>query len=164
MQSTQPARFESPVLARFPWYSAAISSCDDLSRVTEESDDTTSFKVSKILSSCLICQCSPKNFAASMMGYESTLFSRLGVNEVLYKVLSSLGIGSSTEMVPWHPNAPISSTESSRLCSVISAYRLLDVVAMLGGGDPAASVQRIPIDVPGGSFCVSDTSYFYSFS
>jgi len=92
-----------------------------------------------------------------MKGYESTLFSRLNGNELTFKILSSLGVGSSTEVDPWNPQANIRSVETSRLCSVISAYRLLDVVAMLSGGDPAGRVERTSIQGSIGNFRVSNT-------
>ena len=95
-----------------------------------------------------------QNFAKSMRGYESTLFNQLGDNELTVNVQSGLGIGISGDMVPWRPKANLSSIECSRVCSVISAYRLLDVVAMLGGAQAAPSIKRCHMEVSNASFRV----------
>ena len=88
-----------------------------------------------------------------MKRYESSLFNNYVGNELTHKVLNSLGISADGEAVPWQGNA--SSIETSRLCSVISVYRLLDVIAMSGGGASAPTVERSPILVVKGTFCVS---------
>ena len=67
-----------------------------------------------------------------MKNYESTLLSAKNLSEVAIR--RGLGIGIGGELTSWHPGpANLAPIECSKVCSVISAYRLLDVVAMLGG-------------------------------
>lgn len=56
-------------------------------------------------------------------------------------------------MIPVNPQA-LNSTEYSRVCSVICAYRLVDVLAMLGGNH-AANVERGFFQVAPAKFRVS---------
>jgi hypothetical protein len=97
----------------------------------------------------------PKNFVKSLKGYESILFNPLSPNELIYKVQSGLGIGMKEEVVPWQRRTNVNSTDCSRVCSVIGAYRLLDVVAMLDGAHPAPSIERCFYQIPSSSFRVS---------
>jgi hypothetical protein len=97
----------------------------------------------------------PKNFVKSLKGYESILFNPLSPNELIYKVQSGLGIGMKEEVVPWQRRINVNSTDCSRVCSVIGAYRLLDVVAMLDGAHPAPSIERCFYQIPSSSFRVS---------
>jgi hypothetical protein len=89
------------------------------------------------------------------MGYESALFNQSSPNEMTIKIQSGLGIGKSGEVIPWRHKANLNSIECSRICSVISAYRLLDVVAMLSGAELAPIVERCFFNVPNTSFRVS---------
>jgi hypothetical protein len=89
-----------------------------------------------------------------MKGYESTLFNQPSNNDLTVKVQSGLSIGSG-DVVPWRLKTNLSSIECSRVCSVISAYCLLDVVAMLDGAHPARSVKQYFCQVQNTSFCVS---------
>jgi hypothetical protein len=93
-----------------------------------------------------------------MQGYESTLFDCLGAswNETTINLQNVLGVGTSKEIVPWRPKNDLNSIDCSRLCSVISAYRLLDVAAMLDGAPSAPSVDRHFFKVPNASFRVSN--------
>jgi hypothetical protein len=98
-----------------------------------------------------------QNFATCMQGYDSTLFNRLSGSgsEMTMNVQNVLGVGTSDQMVPWQPRTDLTATESARVCSVICAYRLWDVVAMLGGADSAPSVDRRFYEIPNTSFRVS---------
>jgi hypothetical protein len=48
------------------------------------------------------------------------------------------------------------------MCSVISAYRLLDVIALLSGVSPAPSVERRFFQIPNKSFRVRSIIYHHS--
>ena len=50
-----------------------------------------------------------------------------------------------TNVIPWRDSAA-SASEWSRVCSVISAYRLRDVVAMLEGADLAEKVEQCSLE------------------
>jgi hypothetical protein len=89
------------------------------------------------------------------MGYESALFNQSSGNEITVKIQSGLGIGKSGEVIPWRRKANINSIDCSRICSVISAYRLLDVVAITSGAELAPIVERCFFNVPNTSFRVS---------
>ena len=97
-----------------------------------------------------------QNFATSLKGYETTIFDTLtgSRSDLTVKVRNILGIGSSTEMVPWQSRGHLTSIESSRVCLVISAYRLLDVVAILSGAHAAPTVGRRFFQLPNASFRV----------
>ena len=103
----------------------------------------------------------PQNFTTSLSRYELSLFSKSNANELLSKVLNSLGVGVASSQIisGWHGNS--SSIDTSRACSVICAYRLLDVIALLGGGDPAPVVERSPFMAPIGSFRVCYCFYLF---
>ena len=60
-----------------------------------------------------------------------------------------------------HPS--LNTTEWSRVCSVISAYRLLDVVAIVDGANQAASVERSSMANMSASLRVSVTIYILFF-
>jgi hypothetical protein len=93
-----------------------------------------------------------------MKGYESVLFDNLNEttsNLKVQDVQDILGIGSSGQVVTWRPKDKLSSVEYSRMCSVISAYRLLDIIAMLRGANPALRLERRFFELPNKSFCVS---------
>jgi hypothetical protein len=92
-----------------------------------------------------------------MKNYESMLFHHHSINESTSRIQSSLGIdlGHHLQLVPWSPSQKINSLEMSKIGSIISAYRLLDVVALLDGVHPAPSVERQFIDVSHSTFCVS---------
>jgi hypothetical protein len=102
---------------------------------------------------------SSQNFAICMKNYESMLFHHQSINESISRIQSSLGIdlGHRLHLASWSPSKKINSLEMSKICSTISAYRLLDVVALLDGVDPAPSVERRFIDVSHSTFrvCVS---------
>jgi hypothetical protein len=83
-----------------------------------------------------------------LKGYETALFNHFSKNEVTFKVQSSLGIGNSGEVVPWQRQSNLNSNDCSRVCSVVGAYRLLDVMAMLNDAHPAPSVERCSFEVP----------------
>jgi hypothetical protein len=147
----QPRRLVSSVLATFPWYSAAICSSNDLTDVVDESSQVGVL----LLQYNRPVSCVSKHFAKSLDLYEASLFNRFSSNAVTSRLQSGLGIGSSQDVVPWHPESNQTSQESSRLCSVMSAYRLMDVVSMLGGSLPAPSVDRCHLQIPTSSFRVS---------
>jgi hypothetical protein len=90
-----------------------------------------------------------------MEKYESALLESLSNSNKTSRVQNVLGIGTGAHMVPWQPKADVNSSDSKKVCSVISAYRLLDVVAMLGGVQPAPGVERQFFQVPNTSFRVS---------
>ena len=79
-----------------------------------------------------------------MQGYESTLFNTLGgsQSEIMMKVQSVLGLGTSEEVVPWQPQKNLSSSDCMKLCSVIGTYWLVDIVAMLSGAESVPSVEQ----------------------
>ena len=58
------------------------------------------------------------------------------------RVQNVLGISPTGQLVPWQPRSLLGNADSTKICSVISAYRLLDVMAMLNGALPAPSVPR----------------------
>jgi hypothetical protein len=92
--------------------------------------------------------------------YESTLLSARNLSEVAIR--RGLGIGIGGELTSWHPGpANLAPIECSKVCSVISAYRLLDVVAMLGGVHGARAVERCFFEIPNSSFRVGATSYTF---
>jgi len=159
VDNVEAPRLISPVLANFPWYSALITSSDDLLKVAHAS---TAFQVRR---TCFQTHPSPictlQNFATSMKGYESTLFDSSRGGESTTTVQNILGIGTSGQMVPWRPMSALTSIDSSKICSVISAYRLLDVVAMLNGAHLAPSVPRRYFETPNKSFRVSANYYSY---
>lgn len=68
------------------------------------------------------------------------LQSSLGVTFNPHAGRSSAAIVSTTPIIE-------NVAEYSRLCSVICAYRLVDVLAMLRGGERAPSVPRVHFDV-----------------
>lgn len=144
IDDAQVLRLISPVLANFPWYSALITSCDDLLKLAHVSNAF-------------------HNFATSMKGFESTIFdTSTRRNESTTTAQNLLGIGSSGQMVAWNPSKTLAGTDSGKMCSVISAYRLLDVVAMLNGAHRAPSVHRRYFDPPSNSFRVSAKSLWLS--
>ena len=96
----------------------------------------------------------------SMKGYESVLFDNLNETSRNMRVqdvqdVLGLGIGSSGQVVTWRPKDKLSAVECSRMCSVISAYRLLDIIAMLRGANPAPRLERRFFELPNKSFRVS---------
>jgi hypothetical protein len=101
-----------------------------------------------------------------MTNYESTLFHKHSINELTSKVQSRLGItiGDGLQVVPRsQSSSKLSSIEMSKICSIISAYRLLDVVAMLDGVHPAPSVGQSFMNVSNSEFRVSvDSQNFIS--
>lgn len=97
-----------------------------------------------------------------MKGYESALFESLTGSDKTIGVQNVLGIGSGTDVVSWKPRKDMNSSESKKVCSVISAYRLLDVVAMLSGAQPAPGVERQFYQLPNTSFRVSIISILSS--
>jgi hypothetical protein len=60
--------------------------------------------------------------------------------------LLGIGTGSSTEIVRLSESCPkLGSREATKVCGLVCAYRLVDVVAMLEGGIPnVLQVQRRP--------------------
>lgn len=100
---------------------------------------------------------SSQNFAICMKNYESMLFHHQSINKSTSRIQNSLGIdlGHRLQLVPWSPLTKINSHEMSKICSIISAYRLLDVVALLDGVHPAPSVERRFMDVSHSTFRVS---------
>lgn len=95
-----------------------------------------------------------------MNEYESFHFRENVLNEVANKVKSGLGIGKNNmQVTTWCPTNRPSSIEASRICSVISAYRLLDIVAMLDGVRAAPSVERRFINISSDTFQVSMNFY-----
>jgi hypothetical protein len=99
----------------------------------------------------------PQSFAACLKGYESTIFNSLSGNrsDATSKVQRILDIRTSGEVIPWRPRGNLNAVDCSRLCSVISAYRLLDVVRMLSGAHHASSMERRSFKIPNSSFRVS---------
>jgi hypothetical protein len=91
-----------------------------------------------------------------MKNYESMLFHHPSINESTSRIQSSLGIDLGHRL-HLASSKKINSLEMSKICSTISAYRLLDVVALLDGVHPAPSVERQFIDVSHSTFrvCVS---------
>ena len=138
------------VLAKFPWYSAAVCSSDDLFAVANDF-----FKVRKLLQCYFQLTVLLQNFASSVKNYESNLLSARTLSEVT--IQRGLGIGIGGEVTSWHPSANLAPVECSKICSVISAYRLLDVVAMLSGAPCAPPVERRFFEVPNTSFRVGAT-------
>jgi hypothetical protein len=96
-----------------------------------------------------------------MTNYESTLFEGPSHNETIYKVRKSLGIGGNEQaLTAWHPSHQLNTLDYSRMCSVISAYRLWDVMAMLDGSLPAPRIERQFFDIENIKFRVSvNTQY-----
>jgi hypothetical protein len=94
-------------------------------------------------------------FATSLKGYETTIFKTLSVDELTTTYQKLLGVGTDNQVVLWRPKSNLSNIDCSRICSVISAYRLLDVVAMLKDVHPAPTVERQFYEVPNTSFRVS---------
>jgi hypothetical protein len=87
------------------------------------------------------------------MGYESRLFNQLSRSELTFRLQSYLGIGSSEAgsseaVIPWKLNSNLSPNKCSKVGSIISAYHLVDVLAMLGGADRARTVDRRSFQVP----------------
>jgi hypothetical protein len=89
----------------------------------------------------------PQHFATSLQHFEAHVFN---ATQTTGRVQRSLGIESDSDeqVIAWRPQAQLHSTECTRVCSVISAYRLLDIVAMLGGASPASSVDRSWFEIP----------------
>ena len=101
-----------------------------------------------------------QNFATSMNHYELSLFNSKTLSELTCKVQSSLGISSTgssqdLQVACWAPTNKVNSMDLSRLCSVISAYRLFDVIAMLEGGHRAPTVDRHFVEISSSAFRVS---------
>ncbi len=97
-----------------------------------------------------------------MKGYESALFESLSGSDKATGMQNFLGIRSGAQVVPWQPRKNANSSESRKVCLVISAYRLLDVVAMLSGAQPAPCVERQFYQLPNTSFRVSIISILSS--
>jgi hypothetical protein len=154
----------SPVLANFPWYSALITLSDDLLKVAHP---LNAFQVRR---TCFQIHPSPSVLSStlqhdptSMKGYESMLFNcgNESTNESMTTVQNILGIRTSGQMVSWKPMSTLTSTDSCKVCSIISIYRLLDVLAMLNGAHLAHSVPRRYFETPNKSFCVSANYHSY---
>ena len=105
-----------------------------------------------------------QNFATSMKGFECTLFDISRRNERSTTVQNCLGIGSSGPLVTWQPTSALTTNDSGKVCSVISAYRLLDVVAMLNGAQRAPSVPRRYFEPPNKSFRVKSKFHKHEIS
>ena len=68
----------------------------------------------------------------------------------------SLGISFRLGHSPQFSPKKLSNPEWSKLTSVISAYRLLDIVAMVNGADQAPRVERQSLLLDPATFRVSD--------
>jgi hypothetical protein len=95
--------------------------------------------------------------------YESFLFNGHCVNESTGKIKSVLGIGigignEEQRLTSWRPSNKLAAVDCTRICSVIGAYRLLDVVAMLDGFQPARRVERMYMSVSNTTFRVSSNT------
>jgi hypothetical protein len=83
-----------------------------------------------------------------MNGYESRIFKNFGADELTNSFQRLLGVGTHTDLVLTRQQGEVPPVESSRICSLISAYRLLDVLAILNGGHSAPLVERQPYEIP----------------
>jgi hypothetical protein len=114
--------------------------------------------VRQVISVSLLTQLNnlAQNFATSMRNYEAILFNGLSRNDLISKVQRSLGIGGNElPLTSWQPSNKVHPIECSKVCSVISAYRLWDVMAMLDGSQPAPTIERCFLEVSYATFRVS---------
>lgn len=106
-----------------------------------------------------------QGFASSLNAYERSLFNRVTTDRGLAGLRNNLGInfGSSEEsrLVPWS-NPPTNAAEWNKVCSVICAYRLRDVVAMLDGADSAENIEQRSLDHVNVNFRVCQLNYFFN--
>jgi len=78
-----------------------------------------------------------------MKGYESALFESLTGSDKSIGVQNVLGIRSGMDVVSWKLRKNMNSSELKKVCLVISAYCLLDVVAMLSGATVVRSLLQV---------------------
>ena len=155
LNATGQCRLISPVLCDVPWYTTVISQCKDLTDVgTELGSEVLTFKVCCSCHfpyvSCLLYLY--QRFVQHLHQYESQLLNRTSCNGLLLKMLGLLGLKlqveqGSCELVRHSSSTNLSVGDWTRLCSLVSAYRLLDVIALLGCRVPRALyVTRRPLD------------------
>jgi len=113
---------------------------------------------SDILSVTFFTHMIVQNFVHSLRQYESILFKEISPNYQILKLRTALGISStspSSQSVSQKSSPSINSFEWSRMCALLSAYRLLDIVAMQSGANHAPFVDRHALEVANSQFRVS---------
>ena len=86
-------------------------------------------------------------FTTSLHNFEATLLSYSSVNIGVMAIQKHLGITFSpnprnVQLIPWQSETAPSPQEWSRVVSVLSAYRLLDVVALVSDAERGGSVEQ----------------------